>query len=73
MFATKPELAGELLACAHERGIRAAFVAIRSTAGGSFAAGSAARAELQEAARPPSAPAVGYAEPPGTTGARETR
>jgi SRSO17 transposase len=27
MFATKPELAGELLAGAHERGIRAAFVA----------------------------------------------
>jgi hypothetical protein len=27
MFATKPELAGELLARAHERGIRAAFMA----------------------------------------------
>ena len=27
MFATKPELAGELLARAHERGIRAVFVA----------------------------------------------
>jgi SRSO17 transposase len=27
MFASKPELAGDLLACAHERGIRAAFVA----------------------------------------------
>jgi SRSO17 transposase len=34
MFATKPELAGELLARAHERGIRAAFVAGDEVYGG---------------------------------------
>jgi len=34
MFATKPELAGELLAGAHERGIRAAFVAGDEVYGG---------------------------------------
>jgi SRSO17 transposase len=34
MFATKPELAGELLAWAHERGIRAAFVAGDEVYGG---------------------------------------
>jgi SRSO17 transposase len=32
MFATKPQLAGDLLRHAHDRGIRAGFVAIRSTA-----------------------------------------
>ena len=34
MFATKPELAGELLARAHERGIHAAFVAGDEVYGG---------------------------------------
>ena len=34
MFATKPELAGELLARAHERGIRAAFMAGNEVYGG---------------------------------------
>jgi len=45
MFATKPELAGDLLARAHERGIRAAFAAGDEVyAGGSCAARSAAAA-----------------------------